>query len=882
MVNKTIKRGLTWLLCLALTLGTVPVTQAQAETGRAITITTKDAFLDFAERCRLDSYSQGLTVTLAADIDLRDTDFMGIPTFGGSFDGNHHSITGLSITADGSAQGLFRYLRSGAQIRDLTVEGTVSPGGSRDDVGGIVGHNLGLVENCKFDGLVSGGDQVGGIAGRNGLGGIISGCRVFGNVVGDHFAGGLVGNNAGVIRDCSNTAQVNTTEVQNQVDISQVTLDTLTGTETVAAVTDIGGIAGGSSGVIRSCENRGNVGYRHMGYNVGGIAGSQSGYLTDCRNYGQIYGRKEVGGIVGQMEPTVCVIFEEDTLQTLQSQVDTMGAMANQTVSEAQSDVAGVKSQIDRLQGQIQDARDALDTLVPDPENPTLPDADTVLAAQNVLSGSLSGMQGTLQTMVSQTTGAVNDLSSNVQTLTGQLNQISATLSTASENLGGSITDISDLDTPDDLNGKVSDCANLGDVLGDLNAGGIAGAMALENDLDPEDDLELSGRLSLNFEGELRVVILDCENTGTVTAKRQNVGGLVGLMSLGLVKESHNTGVVSAESANYVGGIAGRSSGYIRACAARAIVSGQTCVGGIAGSGAVVSDCKAMVRLDGAKEKQGAILGIREEEDQVERNLYLSVGIDLGGIDGISYEGIAQSMEEEDFFALEGLPRVFLYRRIYAVMEDGTRHIFSIRRGSRLTAWDVLPELPEKAGYTATWEGPEEEGIRFDAVYQAVYLPLESVIGSDLTGAGGLPVLLAQGTFGPDPTLTVEQNAEVPEVQGRETVLGAWRFTLPEDGRDITLRALAEGEEERLRVMVLGGDGTWRDVEAQTNGSYLVFALRTGDMGYCLISMGPDNRPLLWLTAGATVMVLLVVTVLLRKRGKGKKQIITDATEEMS
>ena len=113
-----------------------------------------------------------------------------------------------------------------------------------------------------------------------------------------------MGNNLGVIRSCNNRSAVNTTAEENQVKLSDISFDTITGSESVSTVTDIGGIAGTSSGVIRQSKNRGNVGYQHMGYNVGGIAGTQTGYLYKCENFAQVYGRKEVGGIVGQMEPT--------------------------------------------------------------------------------------------------------------------------------------------------------------------------------------------------------------------------------------------------------------------------------------------------------------------------------------------------------------------------------------------------------------------------------------------------------------------------------------------------------------------------------------------------------------------------------------------------
>ena len=48
-----------------------------------------------------------------------------------------------------------------------------------------------------------------------------------------------------------------------------------------------------------------------MGYNVGGIVGRQSGYLDGCRNTGTVRGRKDVGGIAGQLEPQVTLRYDE-------------------------------------------------------------------------------------------------------------------------------------------------------------------------------------------------------------------------------------------------------------------------------------------------------------------------------------------------------------------------------------------------------------------------------------------------------------------------------------------------------------------------------------------------------------------------------------------
>ena len=112
------KRILCALLCALLLLPLSLPVRAQEEGEKEyeteLSITSARDFLRFAEKCRLDSYSEELKVTLRADLDLEGAEFEGVPIFSGIFDGNGHTIRGFQITADGSAKGLFRYLTQSA------------------------------------------------------------------------------------------------------------------------------------------------------------------------------------------------------------------------------------------------------------------------------------------------------------------------------------------------------------------------------------------------------------------------------------------------------------------------------------------------------------------------------------------------------------------------------------------------------------------------------------------------------------------------------------------------------------------------------------------------------------------------------------------------
>lgn len=302
------------------------------QTGRSdadytlLEISTEEELRELAENCILDSWSRDKKVVLTADIELTGTEPLCIPVFAGIFDGNDHSITGLKLTEMGSAVGLFRYVQEGARVQNLTVRGEIAPEGSQDQAGGIVGVNYGRISNCSFAGKVSGNGEIGGIAGVNEETGEIRGCKNSAAITGNHSAGGITGNNKGILNNCTNSGTVNTsgTEVTYGLDdFTAENLEQINSTSNVAAHTDTGGIAGISSGKIYYCSNEGTIGYQHVGYNTGGIVGRlHQGYLQNCTNSGYVLGRKDVGGIVGQMEPFLEVQYLSDKLSQLDRETD--------------------------------------------------------------------------------------------------------------------------------------------------------------------------------------------------------------------------------------------------------------------------------------------------------------------------------------------------------------------------------------------------------------------------------------------------------------------------------------------------------------------------------------------------------------------------------
>ena len=317
-----------------------------------IHIKTPEDFSEFATNCRLDVWSRNKNVYLDEDIVIAGMENVSVPTFGGHFYGKDHTISGISMHEARSYTGLFDYVQEGACIESLIVKSNVVAEGKQMVTGGIVGENHGEIRNCVFEGKVSGNNYVGGIAGYNELTGNILNCKTLGTISGAYYTGGIAGENVGNISSSINEANVNNVMVDRASSIQDIDLGSyadgiiskLTGTAgekdnsksvVDSGFVDTGGIAGLSIGVIQFCQNLGEVGYEHVGYNVGGIAGRQSGYIHGCTNKGVIRGRKDVGGIVGQAEPYVVVDLTEDVIAKLSENIDKLHDVIDTTLSDA-------------------------------------------------------------------------------------------------------------------------------------------------------------------------------------------------------------------------------------------------------------------------------------------------------------------------------------------------------------------------------------------------------------------------------------------------------------------------------------------------------------------------------------------------------------------
>ena len=247
-----------------------------SEDGNTYTVYTDDGLMAWAEAAQ---GNPSLNCTLTHDIDLSGTEWEPVGdrnnVYTGTFDGNGHTISNLTITKEnlsfGDDCGMFGRVGTNATIQDLTLESVrLNVGADGIPIGALAGSNQGTISNCKVSGNIF----------------------VTNNRAG--YVGGIVGcMHSGVIQYCHSSASI-------QGGNSDY----------------VGGVLGGeyaTATVIKGCSFSGSITSDNA---VGGIAGHclYFNYMTGCYSVGKLSNLSttayRTGGVVGFLqwgsEATAC------------------------------------------------------------------------------------------------------------------------------------------------------------------------------------------------------------------------------------------------------------------------------------------------------------------------------------------------------------------------------------------------------------------------------------------------------------------------------------------------------------------------------------------------------------------------------------------------
>lgn len=147
------------------------------------------------------------------------------------------------------------------------------------------------------------------------------------------------------------------------------------------------------------------MGYQHIGYNTGGIVGRSCGQLRQCTNDGAVCGRKDVGGIAGQIEPYIR-ISDTDYLSEMNRQLYELRRLTDQAVSDAQ-DGSG------DLSGQLSDMNDYLKDNISKPGD---------------LAAAVHGFGRLLEQLNGAAAGSADAVAEDIKAVNEQFNRLSNTM----------------------------------------------------------------------------------------------------------------------------------------------------------------------------------------------------------------------------------------------------------------------------------------------------------------------------------------------------------------------------------------------------------------------------------------------------------------------
>jgi probable dihydroxyacetone kinase regulator len=412
--------------------------------------------------------------------------------------------------------------------------------------------------------------------------------------------------------------------------------------------------------------------------------------------------------------------------------------------------------------------------------------------------------------------------------------------------------------------GRISASENKGEITGSTNLGGIVGSVGIEIDFDPDGDTTKVGNYSLDFHYQTRALLTGCTNSGTITGRNDYAGGIVGQAYIGQLTDCQSYGAVSTDG-SYVGGIAGCSDSSIRLSWAKCALSGEDYVGGIAGYGKTISDCRSLVTVDGGA-YTGAIAGDVDEDGSVTGCLFTHET--LGAIDGISYAGKAEPAAFDVLCAGDTVPKTFSQMELTFRADGKVVAVVPFQYGRGI---DSLPEIPAKKGFSAVWPDLDYTHLTASQTLDAVYTPYTSSLTDDTQT---LPQILVDGSF--SSRATVSHTSEpVSWTDAKGTARTGTAVTVTVDDPDMTAisytvhyRLPEDGKRYDLWVKTESG---WEKQDSTVDGSYLLFTSDRETVTFCVQERTASS--LLWVLLAVLILLTLMLVVIRIRKKRGRQTI---------
>ena len=421
-------------------------------------------------------------------------------------------------------------------------------------------------------------------------------------------------------------------------------------------------------------------------------------------------------------------------------------------------------------------------------------------------------------------------------------------------------TDLSSLDEEKYSSGVILSCINLGDISAETNVGGIAGNVACEVDIDVEDKLKLPAYMLQNARYVVFSVVSECTSTSDIHAKKDCAGGVTGNSDFGIVTNCESSG--SVYGGDHCGGVSGKNLGSVSDSYSRCLLYGDKYVGGIVGEGRDIIDCCSYSYIKSDKEYSGSIAG--KSNGSVEGCVF--VENDVGGIDGISYEGSAEPISYNEMIRLPDIPEWFKKITVTFVAEGKTVAVKDVEFGGSI---DELPEIEKKGTLYWKWNDFDNSHIYYSQTVEGEYKEPKTTISTNEE----VPLFLAEGNFYDGQELTVVSKTEDIAIDGEKgTLLGIYTLNINNANSILKIR-MKMADKGNLYTY---SDGKWSDLEYKRDGSYIVFDIENGGKIAFFRKHNATDIPI-WVIVTAAISLASIITavIIIKKHGKKKKIAVT-------
>ena len=662
--------------------------------------------------------------------------------------------------------------------------------------------------------------------------------------------------------------------LSNDSDIARATSQIASAIGTISTIaTQMGGIVGSAAKAVSASDHPElAAALTKTSDALDGMGGITDGIMDSIKEWiGGMDGGDDIQGGVERLSTASKQLSDAmDDLSDALGILQTDATLTSATLAHTSMAMGQMQDGLGGLTDMFGQTRDILHWLnqqdpikVPRPSAELTNTKDSLFDAVSAINDKMDDINSTMRT-------ASNQLTDKMRAVTAQVSVVSNLMLDAVEEISDPGSKTIYEDESEDLiasqsDGKIENSINRGSIDADMNVGGIAGTMGVENLLDPEEDNKDEGTSLLRTSYTVSAVLIGNINEGSITAKKDMVGGIVGQEELGLVTACESYGDVTG--VNQVGGIAGAASAKLRSNWAKCALSGEKYIGGIVGQGTdsdltdgslIAINNRAIVSVLEGQQYVGAVSG--GQDGDFYGNLFVSD--DLQGIDRLSRVGQAEPVTYETLLAQENVPDSF--RKLTLTFKaDG--HIIkkiSFDYGASFTLADY-PEIPQKNGYYAEWSAPVLDQLHTDTVVNVEYTPYIPSLSSSVTRENGRPVFFVDGFFGGSNAVQVTQQDITADVHG---VTEQWLLEFTDDGNEThQIRYLTPGKAKG-KVYVKQADGSWHKVETGSFGSYTTFTTTGTEVEVAFV---PAKLPVWAVCAGGAA--LLVLLLLLAKRIKSKR-----------